>query len=499
MTKPDNDRDAWARLRFAIVGPLLASPPEGRQLQLTLRELATREWTHPGHGTPIRFGVSTIEHWYYTAKNATDPLGALRRHVRTDKGQTRVLDNALTTLIRAQYAEHPGWTVQLHHDNLAVLVAEDPALGSMPSYSTLRRYLQRHGLDRRRAPGRASAGAVAARERHERLETRSYESSHVNGLWHLDFHHGSIKVLEHDGRWIRPMLLCVLDDHSRLVCHQQWYRDESTESLVHGFCQAIAKRGLPRALMSDNGSAMSSAEFVTGLEALGIVHERTLPYSPAQNGKQESFWGNIEGRFMAMLESIPRLSLDELNRHGQIWVEGDYQRKRHSEITTTPLARFLDAPSVARDAPDAQTLRRAFRQRGVRRQRRSDGTLSLEGRRFEVPGRFAHLDRLHLAWARWNLAEVDLIDPDTGLIIAPVHPLDRQANASGQRRRREPGADIDAAVAVPATDEASADQGALAPLMVKLIEQFVATGLPPGFVPSPGERKHGNDNETDNR
>jgi len=251
VTKPDNEREAWARLRFAIVGPLLASPPQGRELQLTLRQLSAREWTCPGHGTPIRFGVSTIERWYYAARNATDPLGALRQRVRTDKGQVRVLTNAVTTLIRAQYKEHPGWTAQLHHDNIAVLIAEDPALGSMPSYSTLRRYLQRHGLVRRRASRRASAGAVVARERHEQLETRSYESSHVNGLWHLDFHHGSIKVLEPDGHWVKPMLSCVVDDHSRLVCHLQWYRSESVESLVHGLTQAIAKRGLPRALMSD--------------------------------------------------------------------------------------------------------------------------------------------------------------------------------------------------------------------------------------------------------
>jgi|GEM_PF-6808358 len=144
-----------------------------------------------------------------------------------------------------------GWTTQLHHDNLAVLVAEDIALAPMPSYSTLRRYRRENALERRQAPKRASAGAQAAQARHERLETRSYEVSHVNGLWHLDFHHGTRQVLEPDGRWIKPILLCVLDDHSRLVCHLQWYRHEGVESLVHGFSQTIAKRGLPRALMSD--------------------------------------------------------------------------------------------------------------------------------------------------------------------------------------------------------------------------------------------------------
>ena len=55
-------------------------------------------------------------------------------------------------------------------------------------------------------------------------------------------------------------------------------------------------------LMTDNGSAMMAAEFKEGLQRLGVMHEKTLPYSPHQNGKQEAFWGHLEGRLMEMLE-----------------------------------------------------------------------------------------------------------------------------------------------------------------------------------------------------
>ena len=55
------DRQRWARLRFAIVGPLLASPPPVGQLHRALRELSERDWSHPNTGLPVRFGVSTIE------------------------------------------------------------------------------------------------------------------------------------------------------------------------------------------------------------------------------------------------------------------------------------------------------------------------------------------------------------------------------------------------------------------------------------------------------
>jgi putative transposase len=75
--------------------------------------------------------------------------------------------------------------------------------------------------------------------------------------------------------------------------HAQWYLAEGAEELCHGLCQALQKRALPRALMSDNGSPMLTAETTEGLARLGILHETTLPYAPFQNGKQEVNLPNI--------------------------------------------------------------------------------------------------------------------------------------------------------------------------------------------------------------
>ena len=57
----------------------------------------------------------------------------------------------------------------------------------------------------------------------------------------------------------------------------QWYLDETAESLIHALCQAFMKRGLPRALMTDNGAAMLAEETTTGLFKLGVLHQTTLP------------------------------------------------------------------------------------------------------------------------------------------------------------------------------------------------------------------------------
>ena len=472
-------RDRWARVRFAIVGSLLAAPPARGALRAALGRLAAQRWRHPITGAPVGFAIPTIERWYYAARNAVrDPVGVLRRRRRKDAGQQRRLSPKLQLVLRTQYEAHRRWSYQLHLDNLAVLVAEDATLGPRPSYSTVRRYMTAQGLvrQRRRPPPDTPGGAEAAR-RLERLEVRSFEAEYVHGLWHLDFHHGSRQVLTRAGTWVRPRLLGVLDDRSRLACHLQWYLDETAETLVHGLAQAIQKRALPRALLTDNGSAMVAAEVRQGLEALGIVQETTLPYSPYQNAKQEVFWAQVEGRLLAMLEGEPEVTLDRLNAATQAWVELEYHRTVHSELGCAPLERALAGPDVGRPSPSSEALRRAFRAEVDRTQRRSDGTLSLEGRRFEVPARYRQLTRLRVRYARWDLGAVDLVDPHRGVVLCALYPLDKTANADGQRRRLDPPA--------PAPLEAPAPTPTIAPLLRKLMADYAATGLPPAYLPPP--------------
>ncbi len=469
-------RERWARLRFSIIGALLAAPPAAGELAGALQTLSLKPWRHPVSTLDVQFSVSTLERWYYAARRAGDPVAALKDRLRGDIGRFPSLVPEVIDVLTTQYREHPGWTMQLHFDNLrAALKGQDGQLHSaLPSYPTIRRYLLAKGMFRQSAPKRATAGALAARDRLERLEVRSFEVDFVNALWHLDFHHGSRKILKPQGDWVTPMLMGVIDDRSRLVCHLQWYLDETAQSLIHALCQAFMKRGLPRALMTDNGSAMLAEETTTGLAALGVLHQTTLPYSPYQNAKQESFWGRVEGRLMAMLEGDASLTLDALNLATQAWVEQEYHRSHHSEIGTTPLARYLAGPNVRRDCPDTSVLTGAFRIEVKRRQRRSDGTVSLAGTRFEISSLYRHLADVHLRYARWDLSRVDLVEPRTSVILCSVKPLDKSANANGQRRRLTPAA-IDLSPLQPS---------GMAPLLRQLLADYSSSGLPPAYLPT---------------
>jgi hypothetical protein len=176
-----------------------------------------------------------------------------------------------------------------------------------------------------------------------------------------------------------------------------------------------------------------------------------------------------------MLEGEVNLTLEQLNLATQAWATQEYHRTVHSELGATPMQRYLAGPNVGRECPGSDELRAAFRIEVKRRQRRSDGTVSLDAQRFEIPSRYRHLTEVHLRYARWDFSRVDLIDARSGSVLCPVRPLDKAANADALRRRLEPLTPQPSAMPAPG----------IAPLLKKMIADYAATGLPPAYLPAP--------------
>jgi putative transposase len=474
--RPGTAHGRWAEFRFGVVGGLFSAPPERGTLGAALTALAKQPWTHPISAEPTHFHVSTITRWYYGARgNPDNPVGALRPRVRSDRGQHRpCFSEAVWSVLGAQYTEHPSWTYQLHADNLLVLCQTDSELGAAPSYATVRRHMKGKAWFRR--PKRRDddrPASRAARDTRAARESRGWEMSHVHALWHLDFKDGPLPVLTRTGERKHPQLFGVLDHRSRLACHLQWYLGEGAEELCHGLGQATQKRGKPRSVMMDNGSAMKAGETRQGLLDLGIDLCKIPDYSPEHNAIIEAFWKQINLRLVPMLESVPDLTLTLLNEATQAWVEREYNCSVHSETHQTPIERLLCGPSVVRQAPSTEELRRAFRLKVDRKQRHSDGTVSVAGVRFEVPSQYRHLDRLTVRYARWDLSSVDLWDDSLGLVLATIYPVDREANASGFRRPLVPTS------STPVPHKPSG----MAPLLRHYVDQHRQTGLPPAYLP----------------
>lgn len=471
MVTKSNDVLAYERglFRYGVISELLSRPPGEGELAARLREMSERYFIPPWGQEPIKVSVRTLERWYAAARKAERPSEILQPKIRMDRGLSRVLTQEHKSWLMDYRMRFPSWSVQLLFDNLvsACLKSKDP------SYSTVLRYLKKQGF----------RVYNSRNKNYKAKEIRSYEVEFVGQMWHMDFHKGSRMVVTENGEFKQPICMAIIDDKSRLVCHAQWFLNETTEVLVHGLTQAILKRGLPRTFYSDNGSAMKAEEFKAGLSALDIKQEHTLPYAAYQNGKQEAFWQPLEGRLMKMLPKQKRLTLDVLNRVTQAWVEEDYQVKVHSETNQTPFDRFFNSVHVLRPAPEYTDLKCRFRMQTTRTVRSTDATITLDGVRFQLPQCYAHMKTLLLRYARWDLGEAEILCPDTHKSLCTIHPLNKLTNSLGARQEIDTLLKIDEVD--PSSDEEYLDLSTdhLPPLLAHCLKKHAEQYPLGGYIP----------------
>ena len=122
--------ERWAQFRLSVIGPLLAAPPPPGELQGQLAELAAKPWLHPLTGQWTQFGFSTLQRWYYQARGAkAGPVEALQRKIRSDQGTHPSVSAQVAAWLAQQHQQHPNWSYQLHFDNLAIRVEQQPQAG----------------------------------------------------------------------------------------------------------------------------------------------------------------------------------------------------------------------------------------------------------------------------------------------------------------------------------------------------------------------------------
>ena len=83
---------------------------------------------------------------------------------------------------------------------------------------------------------------------------RNGEAARCGALWRLDLHARSGNVLTAHGTCAKHLGV-VVDDRSRLAVHIQCNRDETINRLVLGLSRALMRRGLPRAVDTDNAGS----------------------------------------------------------------------------------------------------------------------------------------------------------------------------------------------------------------------------------------------------
>jgi putative transposase len=358
----DNEgREKVALFRFGVISSLAGRKglSWGEREEL-IRGIVGTSWEIPG-SPRTSLSRSTVLHWLSLYEQSGGQLEALQPHIRCDRGTSRTLDGETEAALVALKRELPAASLPV----LLKVARQRKILGAGFSVSlpSLYRLFKRHGLDQdARLP----------------QDRRRFETELANDLWQCDCMHGP-KVLVGE-KLRKSYLFAIIDDHSRLIPHAQFYLVENLEGFRDCLLAALEKRGLPRKLYVDNGSVFRSHKLKHGCARLGVALLHTTPYTPEGKGKIERFFGSLRKRFLPLLQDP--LSLEQLNERLAAWIETDYHSRVHSSTGQTPLERYLAHLSLLRPAP--RDLRDYFRT-SVRRKVDKDRTVSLYGKIYEAP------------------------------------------------------------------------------------------------------------------
>lgn len=356
----EEQKQQVAVFRFGIIHDFVgATRLDHGERERLLREKCARKWEIPC-SNQTRLSRSTILRWVGLYLQEGRKLEALYPQERNDKGRSRVLDQETGAALAQLRRQLPDLTVvdlvkQMHQRSL---VTDGIAL----SLSTAYRFLHRHDL--------MAKQPVA-------VDRRKFEAELPNDLWQSDVMHGPT-LLAGDKRR-KTYLIAFIDDHSRLITHARFYLSEGVACFMTAFANAVLRRGLPRKLYVDNGSAFRSRQLEYTTAALGIALVHARPYQPQGKGKIERFFKNVRTRF---LPSFRGDTLEEINEAMEHWLDEEYHRKIHSSTGETPFKRFTSRLECLRAAPD--NLKDFFR-KTVRRRVNKDRSVVVDRRLFEAP------------------------------------------------------------------------------------------------------------------
>jgi len=360
-------REQNALRRFAAVTFVKHLTLSGTPLAEALRHAALRAWPEEPNGRI--YAARTIEDWWYAYEKGG--FAALRTRQRADNGVRRTLLPAQQEWLLKQRVTHPGIPLKVLYPRWK---KSDPDL---PSLSVIYRFFRSEGLDT----------ASLKRGVLEHGPNKAFEAPFPNDLWMADFSPGP-KIRTEEGEVLSTHLCLIVDDHSRLIPFAAYYLRAHTESFHHGFKEAVARRGIPQKLYTDNGAPFVSHHTKIVCANLGVRLLHHKPYAAWSTGKVERLFHTVQRGFESLL-ALPEervASLEELNKKLWAWIQGTYHQRRHEATGMTPQARFLaGVPEQAQYELDLGPLGldRLFYTRAERTVRKN-GTVRLESRLFEV-------------------------------------------------------------------------------------------------------------------
>src|SRR5690348_9163361 len=293
-----------------------------------VREIASIAHEGP-FGEPVVVSRGTIDRWIRAWRDGG--FGALAPPARQVTPRT---DAAVLDMAAGLKRENPARTAAQVRRILG------RSCGWSPSVRTLQRHFER--LELRTRPDGMPLEVFGR-----------FECDRPNEMWTGDALHGP-KIA---GR--KAYLFCFLDDHSRAVMAGRWGYFEDTVRLAAALRPALAARGVPARLYTDNGSAFVDAALNRAAARLGIKITHSAPGRPEGRGKIERFFGLVRQEFLVEIgDGSSVADLAGLNKLFTAWYETVYHTRPHGETGQPPIGRWLAGAPFP--TPSPAQLREAF-------------------------------------------------------------------------------------------------------------------------------------------
>jgi transposase InsO family protein len=356
-------REEIALFRYGIIAPCIHESVKSQMRYF--RDMSLKEFDLPYIGRR-RYKVSAFKCWLRNYK--IGGIDALKPRERLDKGKSRKIDPEVGEGIKKRVEKYPFLSCAAIY---RLLISEGIIGPSDITEGTLRKYISDNNLN------------LITTEPQPR---KKFEKEHINMLWISDFMHGPYIIS--GGKKRKVYLCCIIDDHSRVIVSGRFFLYENSISLEMVLKEGITRFGLPNVFYCDNGSVYSSSHLQLACARLGISLVHSRPYDSPSRGKIERLWRTIREKFLSLLRLQDIVSIEELNRLFELWVDKEYNKGYHHGIDMRPMDKYMaDIKDTVVKRISQEEFDTAFL-RTIKRMVKNDSTISFEGIVYEVPTRF---------------------------------------------------------------------------------------------------------------
>jgi transposase InsO family protein len=367
MKNDDNDLNQQIALfRYGLIADVVCLEPGTKGLYAKLREKAALDYVIPGSSRTF-IAKETFRSWIKDYRKGG--FEALYPKTRTDKGKSRTLSTEIEDIL-VEIKENDlklSVTQVIKQARKQNLIDKNQEL----SESIVYRLLSNRGLmDKRKIdePGGK--------------DHRRFSYNFAGELFMSDVMHGPAIFTE--GRKKRKTyLIAFIDDATRVIPYAEFALGEKSRDLLPVLKQSIMRRGIPKRLFVDNGSAFRSRHLAIVCARLGITLIHSKAYHAAAKGKIERWFRTIRQQFLPALEDHHKASLINLNQALWAYVEGEYHHNVHRTLEESPLDRWARCSERVRFMEPGVDLEEIFLAEDKRKVHK-DRIISLHGKAYEA-------------------------------------------------------------------------------------------------------------------